>query len=101
MSGTAQKNGTSTFHGDHSTPGFRIMPPPGPAGTAKPFRPRAATGIIRSFPSRGFRWKLRNAGDIVASVLLTSAMVAVQPGWLGVRELGHGAGRICRGGTGF
>ena len=31
----------------------------------------------------------------------TQWLVAIQPGWLGVRELGHGAGRICRGGTGF
>ena len=35
------------------------------------------------------------------SIVLGTEIVATQPGWLGVRELGHGAGRICRGGTGF
>ncbi len=31
----------------------------------------------------------------------TASFVAIQPGWLGVRELGSGAGGVCRGGPGF
>ena len=69
----------------------------GQPGLLREIFPTASGVLIIRSCSR--RWRRKSA--ITGSSGLIKQMVAIQPGWLGVRKLGHGAGGTCRGGTGF